>query len=94
MEHAPQNNGLASKSETIALSTLQMWFIIFTAILKITGRTALRFIARRIGIIPATQQDFIRDLPLEQLEALLDNILDFTSASDLNNWLAIHTTQK
>ena len=58
------------------------------------GRTALRFIARRIGIIPATQQDFIRDLPLEQLEALLDNILDFTSASDLNNWLAIHTTQK
>ncbi len=58
------------------------------------ARNALRFIHRRFGIIPATQQDFIRTLSLEQLDLLLDAIFDFTSTADLNNWLAIHTTQK
>ena len=57
------------------------------------AKTALRFLHRRIGIIPATQQEFIRSLPLEKLEALLDALLDFTSATDLNNWLAKNTSQ-
>ncbi len=58
------------------------------------AKMALRLIHHRIGNIPATQQDFIRSLPLEQLRALSDALFDFTPPVDLNNWLATHTTQK
>ena len=58
------------------------------------ARTVLRLITRRIGIIPATQQDFIRILQVEQLEKLFDELLDYTSASELNNWLMTHTNYK
>jgi predicted transposase YdaD len=58
------------------------------------AKTSLRLIHRRIGIIPATQQDLIRNLSLDQLETLIDDLLDFNSAADLNNWIATYTSNK
>ncbi|HEX4948752.1 MAG TPA: Rpn family recombination-promoting nuclease/putative transposase [Blastocatellia bacterium] len=58
------------------------------------AKNVLRLLQRRLGNPPATQQDFIRTLPLEQLETLFDASFDFTSITDLNNWLATHTTNK
>lgn len=51
-------------------------------------KTALRLLHRRVGILPATQVEQLRTLPLEQLEQLSEDLLDFTSAVDLNNWLS------
>jgi predicted transposase/invertase (TIGR01784 family) len=51
-------------------------------------KTALRQLHRRVGILPATRQEQVRKLSLEQLEQLSEDLLDFTSAIDLNNWLA------
>ena len=56
-------------------------------------RTALRLLHRRIGLFPATDEARVRALALEQLEQLSEDLLDFTSATDLNNWLTIHTAK-
>jgi predicted transposase/invertase (TIGR01784 family) len=57
------------------------------------AKNVLRLLHRRLGILPATQQDFIRGLPLERLEALLDALLDFTTAADLDNWLKVNVSE-
>jgi hypothetical protein len=47
----------------------------------------LRQLNRRVGTLPAALQTQVEALPLEQLEALGEDLLDFTSLSDLENWL-------
>jgi hypothetical protein len=42
---------------------------------------------RRLGTIEPEIQDRIRQLSIAQLEKLGEAILDFTTASDLINWL-------
>ena len=51
------------------------------------AKNVLRLLQRSIGGTSAAQQNFIRTLPLEQLETLFDASFDFTSAIDLENWL-------
>jgi hypothetical protein len=43
---------------------------------------------RRCGGLTAPQEARIRALPLPQLEALAEALLDFQGADDLNAWLA------
>ena len=49
---------------------------------------ALRLLRRRCGAISAEQEDRIRALSLERLEALAEALLDFKSPADLVAWLA------
>jgi hypothetical protein len=48
----------------------------------------LRQLNRRVGTLPETLQTQVEALPLEQLEALGEDLLDFTNLTDLENWLA------
>ena len=49
---------------------------------------ALRLLQRRCGVLSAQQEARIRELPLPQLEALGEALLDFQGSGDLNVWLA------
>jgi predicted transposase YdaD len=48
----------------------------------------LRLLQRRCGAITPSQEARIRALPLPQLEALAEALLDFKGADDLEAWLA------
>ena len=48
----------------------------------------LRQLRRRCGALTAMQEARIRALPLPELEALAEALLDFQGADDLNAWLA------
>jgi predicted transposase/invertase (TIGR01784 family) len=47
----------------------------------------IRLLNRRCGVLTPSQETQIRELPIPQLEALGDALLDFTSMSDLDEWL-------
>ena len=47
----------------------------------------LRLLARRFGVLAASQERAIRKLPLAKLEALAEALLEFSSRSDLARWL-------
>ena len=51
---------------------------------------ALRQLARRCGPLSSATTARIQALPLEQLEALAEALLDFTGPADLDAWLAAH----
>ncbi|NJL39753.1 MAG: DUF4351 domain-containing protein [Leptolyngbyaceae cyanobacterium RM2_2_4] len=48
----------------------------------------LRLLKRRVGEVPESLITQIESLPIEQLEALGEALLDFSSMADLENWLA------
>ena len=48
----------------------------------------LRQLRRRCGILSSAQQSRIQGLPLGDLEALADALLDFDEPEDLNAWLS------
>lgn len=50
----------------------------------------LRLLNRRCGPLSAATTARIQALPLQQLEALSDALLDFAGADDLASWLAEH----
>ena len=50
----------------------------------------LRQLQRRCGILSSAQQSRIQGLPLGDLEALADALLDFDEPEDLNAWLSRH----
>ena len=52
--------------------------------------TAIRLLNRRCGPLSAATTTRIQALPLQQLEALTDALLDFAGANDLASWLAEH----
>ncbi len=52
---------------------------------------ALRQLNRRFGILSDDTTTRIQALPLEQLEALAEALLDFTGPADLDAWLAAHS---
>jgi hypothetical protein len=47
----------------------------------------LRQLARRFGEIPQNLAQQIRELPIDDIEALGEALLDFQSLSDMVNWL-------
>lgn len=51
----------------------------------------LRLLNRRCGPLSESTTAQIQALPLQQLEALADALLDFTGPADLAAWLAAHT---
>ena len=51
---------------------------------------AIRQLNRRCGPLSAATTARIQALPLQQLEALTDALLDFAGANDLASWLAEH----
>ena len=51
---------------------------------------AIRQLSRRCGPLSAATTARIQALPLQQLEALADALLDFADADDLASWLAEH----
>jgi hypothetical protein len=50
----------------------------------------LRQLQRRCGPLPSDQQQRIQALPLADLEALADVLLDFQGPADLSAWLVRH----
>ena len=54
------------------------------------AKMALRLLKRRCGTLSAATTARIQALPLEQLEALAEALLDFTGPADLDAWLAAH----
>ncbi|MDB9399649.1 MULTISPECIES: DUF4351 domain-containing protein [Cyanophyceae] len=48
----------------------------------------LRQLARKVGELSSNIREQLQTLSLEQLENLGEALLDFTSVSDLENWLA------
>lgn len=48
----------------------------------------LRQLTRRVGELPQEARSQVESLSLEQLENLGEALLDFTSMTDLNSWLA------
>ena len=50
----------------------------------------LRLLNRRCGPLTPATTNCIQALPLEQLEALADALLDFSGPEDLMSWLAAH----
>jgi hypothetical protein len=55
------------------------------------GKVTLLLLARPCGSLSADTTARIQALPLEQLEALAEAVLDFTGSADLDAWLAAHT---
>ncbi len=51
---------------------------------------ALRLLGRRCGALSETTIALIQALPLAQLEALAEALLDFSGTADLEAWLAQH----
>ena len=54
------------------------------------AKVTLRQLNRRCGPLDAATTERIQALPLEQLEALAEALLDFSGPGDLNAWLAQH----
>lgn len=50
----------------------------------------LRQLQRRCGTLSSVQQSRIQGLPLGDLEALADALLEFQGPQDLNAWLSRH----
>ena len=50
----------------------------------------LRQLQRRCGTLSSAQQSRIQGLPLGDLEALADALLEFQGPQDLNAWLSRH----
>lgn len=50
----------------------------------------LRLLARRLGRLPAATQKQIEQLPVPQLEALSEALLDFKQPAELTRWLERH----
>jgi hypothetical protein len=53
---------------------------------------SLRQLQRRCGTLSSAQQSRIQGLPLGDLEALADALLDFDGPEDLNAWLSRHAS--
>jgi predicted transposase YdaD len=51
------------------------------------ARLVLRLLTRRIGDMSPAMRSQIQSLSLFQIEALGEALLDFSSPSDLENWL-------
>ena len=50
----------------------------------------LRLLTKICGPLPADVADRIRELPIQQIEALGEALLDFQSLADLQNWLEMN----
>ena len=48
----------------------------------------MKLLARRLGVLSASQEEMIRGLPLPKIEALGEALLDFTSPADLAQWMS------
>ena len=59
---------------------------------RVLGEAAvtLRLLNRRCGPLNEATTALIQALPLQQLEALADALLDFRGAADLEDWLDQH----
>jgi len=55
------------------------------------AKMTLRLLNRRCGPVSEATTAQIQALPVDQLEALADALLDFTGPADLATWLAAHT---
>ena len=55
------------------------------------AKVTLRLLNRRCGLLSNATTAEIQVLPMDQLEALADALLDFTGPADLTAWLAAHT---
>ena len=56
------------------------------------AKLALRLLNRRCGPLSEATTARIQALPLEQLEALTEALLEFSGPADLERWLAEHAS--
>jgi predicted transposase YdaD len=52
---------------------------------------AIRLLLRRLGSLDADSRGRLGDLPLQQLEQLAEDLLDFTEPGDLQDWFNDHS---
>ncbi|WP_407896231.1 DUF4351 domain-containing protein [Scytonema sp. NUACC26] len=55
-----------------------------------TRSLIIRQLNRRVGQLPETITSQIENLPIQQLEALGEALLDFTTLADLETWLEVN----
>jgi predicted transposase/invertase (TIGR01784 family) len=70
------------------LSELKQTRVYQEALQEGESKIILRLLERRLGAIAPEVQQQIQGLPSPELEALGDALLDFSSSSDLLNWLS------
>ncbi len=51
---------------------------------------AVRLLTRRLGTLDVGSDERLRELPLQQLEQLAEDLLDFTVPGDLQVWFDNH----
>ena len=51
---------------------------------------AVRLLTRRLGGVDVGSRERLRELPLQQLEQLAEDLLDFTGPGDLQAWFDDH----
>jgi predicted transposase YdaD len=70
------------------LSELKQTRVYQEALQEGEAKIILRLLERRLGAIAPEVQQQVQGLPSPELEALGDALLDFSSSSDLLNWLS------
>ncbi len=53
----------------------------------------IRLLVRNLGSLSETQEAYIRALPIEQLDELLENLFDFANQAGLDAWLQSHPVE-
>ena len=69
------------------LSDLKQTRVYQEALAEEAEKLVLKQLNRRIGEIPQNLTERIRELPLNEIESLGEDLLDFQSLSDLVSWL-------
>ena len=75
--------GLIQEEEVMEIVTSWME----TGMQREAEKIVLRQLNHRLGAIEPSLEQRVRELPLDQIEALSEALLDFTEISDLVNWL-------
>jgi Domain of unknown function (DUF4351) len=89
MDFSPQEEGVMALSEAFLEWEQATETRIRQEARQEEGRSlVLRLLTRRIGTLPEAIQIQVAALPLERLESLGEDLLDFTNLADLENWLA------
>ena len=86
--NATEERVFQSELDTMGLKEEEQVMQIVTSWMEqATQKLVLRQLNRRVGTLEPSLEERIRELPLDRLEALGEDLLDFSNMSDLVNWL-------
>ena len=86
--NATEERVFQSELDTMGLKEEEQVMQIVTSWMEqATQKLVLRQLNRRVGTLEPSLEERIRELPLDRVEALGEDLLDFSDMSDLVNWL-------